>query len=249
PGTHTLRIEPSWGYQAFAGVAVTDAAGNVIVELTPPDAISQNVQARCDESDYCPSAFKSVNLAAGDAASYTIDAPSDGNYLLRIFYASGTGGMADVSVDGAGAVTGLVIEADTADVSTEQFALQAGTRTITVTATSGAFNIDFVQLLRIGGEGTAAERDELPEGYALDQNYPNPFNPQTTIRYEMGAAGRVTLAVYDLLGRRVATLVDGSRPAGVHQVTFDGSLLPSGVYFYRLETAVGQQIRSMVLVK
>ncbi len=76
-----------------------------------------------------------------------------------------------------------------------------------------------------------------PTNFELFQNYPNPFNPATTISYQLSAASRVTLKVYDVLGREVATLINGDRNAGTHSVTFDGGDLPSGVYFYRLSAA------------
>jgi photosystem II stability/assembly factor-like uncharacterized protein len=82
---------------------------------------------------------------------------------------------------------------------------------------------------------------EVPREFALEQNYPNPFNPVTTIRYTVAGSGReaigtrwVRLAVYDLLGREVAVLVNESRPPGAYSVAFDGSRLASGMYFYRL---------------
>ena len=91
--------------------------------------------------------------------------------------------------------------------------------------------------------------DEVPTRSALRQNYPNPFNPVTTIEFAVEQAQRVRLAVYDLLGREVAVLVDGMQPAGTFRVPFDATDLASGLYLYRLEAAPGVQTRTMMLVK
>ncbi|NBC17912.1 MAG: T9SS type A sorting domain-containing protein [Bacteroidetes bacterium] len=90
---------------------------------------------------------------------------------------------------------------------------------------------------------------EQPRQATLAQNYPNPFNPSTTIAFDLSQTGPVRLAVYDLLGREVAVLIDGLRPSGVHAATFEAGALPSGVYLYKLETAAETQIRQMVLLK
>lgn len=77
---------------------------------------------------------------------------------------------------------------------------------------------------------------EPPATLTLAPNYPNPFRDRTTITFALPRATRATLAVYNLLGQRVATLVDGFLPAGRFQVVFDASSLPAGLYQYRLET-------------
>ncbi|HEY9167165.1 MAG TPA: phospholipase D-like domain-containing protein [Candidatus Kryptonia bacterium] len=82
--------------------------------------------------------------------------------------------------------------------------------------------------------GLTGNGNTLPKEYALSQNYPNPFNPSTAISYQLSAVSFVTLKVYDILGREVAALVNGSQVAGTHLITFDGSRFASGVYFYRL---------------
>ena len=100
------------------------------------------------------------------------------------------------------------------------------------------------------GTGTATEADaSVPDDFVLSQNYPNPFNPATTIRYAVPVPGPVTLRVYDLLGRPVATLVDGPQPAGRYAVRFDAAGLPGGLYVYRLEAGTYREARSMLLVK
>ena len=97
---------------------------------------------------------------------------------------------------------------------------------------------------------TAADDEaELPEAFALEQNYPNPFNPQTTITFALPEAGQVRIVVYDALGREVNVLTDGIEAAGTHTVSFSGLNLPSGVYFYALETSADRMMRQMLLVK
>ncbi len=79
-------------------------------------------------------------------------------------------------------------------------------------------------------------RSSAPEAFALDQNYPNPFNPATQISYQLPIAARISLKVFDLLGREVAVLVNEEKPAGSYVVSWDASSMPSGIYFCRLET-------------
>ncbi len=89
----------------------------------------------------------------------------------------------------------------------------------------------------------------LPVSISLEQNYPNPFNPSTAIRYSIPSPSRVSLRVYDILGRVVADLINGDVEAGTHTVHFDGSSVSSGLYFYRLETDSKTIVRHMMLVK
>jgi hypothetical protein len=77
----------------------------------------------------------------------------------------------------------------------------------------------------------------IPARYALDQNFPNPFNPTTVIRYHLPADARVTLSLFDVLGREIATLVNGLMPAGSHSVTWNAASCGSGVYFARLSAS------------
>ena len=89
----------------------------------------------------------------------------------------------------------------------------------------------------------------LPDKYYLSQNYPNPFNPNTVISFQLPAAGFVKLKVFDLLGREVANLVNENLSAGSYKYDFNASALPSGIYFYNLETENFSETKKMVLVK
>jgi hypothetical protein len=96
----------------------------------------------------------------------------------------------------------------------------------------------------------AAGRDgELPRGFALAQNYPNPFNPSTAIRYEVPELARVTVAVYDILGREVALLVDRDEAPGAHEVRWEAGARPGGVYYYRIQAGAFSQTRTMLLLR
>jgi hypothetical protein len=91
--------------------------------------------------------------------------------------------------------------------------------------------------------------ESVPKTFSLFQNYPNPFNPSTTIRYALPGRSNVTLAVLNMLGQQVATLVNGEIEAGHHEVQFDAPGLASGVYFYRLQAGGYTQTRKLLLVR
>ena len=100
-----------------------------------------------------------------------------------------------------------------------------------------------------GAVAGVGSQSDLPTKYALEQNYPNPFNPTTVIQYDLPQGSNVLLVVYNSLGERVATLVDGPQSAGVHEVSFNGNALASGMYLYRLRAGSYQETRKMILVR
>ena len=100
-----------------------------------------------------------------------------------------------------------------------------------------------------GWDDESAPAASLPTEYAMISAYPNPFNPSTTISFEIRDAGFVNLTIYDITGREVAKLVDGLKPAGSHQVTFDGSDLSSGIYFARLTAGEFTRTQKLLLIK
>jgi subtilisin family serine protease len=97
--------------------------------------------------------------------------------------------------------------------------------------------------------GAAQTTGTDPNAFALYQNYPNPFNPSTTIRYDVPKQSRVTLEVYDILGRKLVTLVDESKTVGSYQTVWNASRFASGVYFYRLQAGGFMQTMKLALIR
>jgi hypothetical protein len=103
-----------------------------------------------------------------------------------------------------------------------------------------------------GGFPPPASAAQLPGRFMLEQNYPNPFNPSTELSFDVRDVSRVTLRIYDLLGREVATLVDGVREPGRYSAAWDASRMPGGIYFAKMTAAGGEQYeatRKLVLLR
>lgn len=96
---------------------------------------------------------------------------------------------------------------------------------------------------------TGVQTATIVQGYELSNNYPNPFNPVTSLEYRISKSELVSLKVYDVLGREVATLVNEMKPAGLHRVQFNASSLASGIYFYRLQAGSFVAVKRMLLLK
>jgi hypothetical protein len=97
--------------------------------------------------------------------------------------------------------------------------------------------------------GISQISSEIPTKFDLYQNYPNPFNPETIIRYDLAKNSDVKVVIYDMLGKQVGELVNQRQNAGTYEVSFDGSRLASGIYFYRIVTGDFVQVKRMLLVK
>jgi len=111
----------------------------------------------------------------------------------------------------------------------------------------------FGTILKTTNGGIITEVKEIylkqPSNIFLSQNYPNPFNPTTSLRYTVGSRQFVTIKIYDLLGREIATLINEEKPAGEYEVEFDGSGLTSGIYFYRIQAGSYINTKKMVLLR
>jgi endo-1,4-beta-xylanase len=105
------------------------------------------------------------------------------------------------------------------------------------------------QFVQSNPSGVDGNGSTAPSSFALAQNFPNPFNPSTTIRYDILKASKVELTVFDILGRKVRTLVSGVQAPGHYSVTMDGRDLASGVYFYRLVAGTFTATKKLMLLK
>ncbi len=111
-------------------------------------------------------------------------------------------------------------------------------------------NMPFI-MKRIRNEVITSVKNQggINTNFDLGQNYPNPFNPSTVINWQLPVSGHVSLKIYDILGREIATLVDEFKVAGYYKINFDGSSLASGIYLYRLKTNDNVTTKKMILLK
>ncbi len=109
--------------------------------------------------------------------------------------------------------------------------------------------IDAIGIVEAGSTTLNSEMDSRPLEFTLNQNYPNPFNPVTTISFTLAKNTLATLSVFDVMGREVAQLENSYLPSGSYSVKFEGAGLASGIYFYKLTTSAGTEVKKMILLK
>jgi hypothetical protein len=251
-GQNTIRIESSWGWQNFAGWDIIDfATQTTVLELRAPDVTDYSIVTPIGEgAPWTPSGFKSVALNTTGTVTWNINVPSGGTYRIQTFYQNYRSvQMGQFQVDGTDMVT-VDFESDPdstgLNVLSPSFAMSAGAHTLTLDG--NGFNVDYVQVIQ-EIVSSVGEGNEIPLGFVLEQNYPNPFNPTTHIRFSLGRPSNVKLTVYNVLGRKVATLIDSRMAAGSHTFLFDASRLASGLYIYRIEAGDFISQKRMILIK
>jgi hypothetical protein len=101
----------------------------------------------------------------------------------------------------------------------------------------------------LGGSSAVLEEEGIPARFFVAQNYPNPFNPSTSIEYGLPKSAFVSISVYNSLGQEIARLASEQQVAGVHRISFNGSGLASGIYYYRISAGELSRTQQMVLIK
>jgi len=185
------------------------------------------------------------------AETWTLFGEYSEDFQFRTIAFTGTeiyGGTWNAGVVQYNALTNEWIDYGLSDMPVVAFAVHQQTETLVIgTSGSGVFLAPNLRMSTNTEDEVIGS--EIPTSFALDQNYPNPFNPQTTIPFDLRETARVTMAVYDMLGRQVGMLVDGTLQAGQHQVTWDAGDVPSGTYLVRMEAAGQTFTRTMILLK
>lgn len=181
--------------------------------------------------------FRLYPITAGNSVNGKIRSINPyGNLKDVILYAkSGNSYVRCTTSDNNGVYHLNSLPAGNLKIIADRMGFRGDSTNVTVTLTS---NLDSVNFALYGiYVGIRKTGEEIPFDCRLFQNYPNPFNPISVIKYQLNEAKFVTLKVFDILGKEIAVLVNTSQAAGTYEVTFDGSALPSGIYFCRMEAA------------
>lgn len=251
-GQHTIGVQSSgWGHVQFSEVDIVLHGGTDTLKLKASDAVPVLVTAGAVGAKWVASGFKYVSMGTNGTDQFSSTASSDGIYKLSMAFQNYSGATsADIKVDGATAISGVQIPANAdstgSTLLTANITLTTGAHEFTISGSN--FNLDFVQLVKVEGL-TGVKDNQTLNSYALEQNYPNPFNPTTSINFSIAKASNVKLIIYNVLGQKVATLVNGYMNAGAHSVRFNAINLASGVYLYSLEAGDFRMNKKMVLLK
>jgi endoglucanase len=190
---------------------------------------------------------------SGEYIAFTVNVQMSGSYSLTARVAAGgPGGSFTIRVDGVDLTSGIAVPGTGGwqkweNVTAGPFPLTAGIHDLKVTFLTSGVNLNRIEFALLATR-VASDRT-TPDGFALMQNYPNPFNAKTVISGQLSVASKVRIAVYDLLGREVALLVDEQKQTGPYEVGWDASAMPSGVYVCRIQAGGYVDAKRMLLMK
>ena len=190
----------------------------------------------------------------GEWLKYIVNITSSGTYNVLVnVSAPNAGGKIILSLNGT--TIGSILDVPATGgwqnwqyITIPNVWLPQGTSSLQVRLFFGEFNFSYIKfdLLAVDVEN---EDENLPAEFSLNQNYPNPFNPLTHISWQSPTSGWQTLKIYDVLGNEIVTLVDEYRNSGYYELEFDASNLPSGIYFYKLNTGNYTDTKKLILLK
>jgi photosystem II stability/assembly factor-like uncharacterized protein/chitodextrinase len=222
----------------FDASSSSDEDGQIISYLwnfgdgnTSTDKIAQHIYSQ--KNTFIYSLTVTDNKGAADNAEGQIVVKDTANYL---------------TVD---PVSGKIEPGNSVLVTVNLYAmsLPEGNYNGTLTISSNGGDINIPLNIFISSTVDIDDSKELPKKYFLYQNYPNPFNPSTKIKFEIPLTGLVNIEVFDISGKKVSTVINNQLSAGIHEVTFNGSHLASGVYIYRIKADKFIESKKLILVK
>ncbi|MFV1883241.1 MAG: T9SS type A sorting domain-containing protein [Balneola sp.] len=255
-GANKVALNRAWGFLEYRDIKIKEAGTeNVVMTLWPGEStLEGGGEYRCGAGNICSNGDDIIDTKDGGTATFTYEAEGNGTILavLSYFLADGDADVT-VSLNGEEVTTETLTATGDSVLTTMNFsnlAFKQGSNELVFNATSGGLWIDELDLYLLGEFMTVSnEWNDEAENFRLSQNYPNPFNPTTNINFTLPFASNVQLSVFNILGQKVATLVDETRVAGNYTVNFDARSLASGVYFYMLQAGDFTLQRKMTLIK
>lgn len=255
-GANTVALNKNWGYMEYQYVEIKEAGTeNIVTTLYPGEAeLVDGGSYLCQEGGVCASGDDIIDTKDGGSVTFNYEAEGNGTLIARLSYFLPSGD-ADVTMSLNGAeVSATTLTSSGDSVYTEfdftDLNFVQGANEIVINAPAGGVWIDALDLFLVGDFITVSnEWDDKATNFELSQNYPNPFNPSTNISFTVPVASDVELAVFNVLGQKVATLVNESKLAGNYTVRFDASRLASGIYLYQLKAGEISVQKRMTLIK
>ncbi len=250
----------------YAGIGLTSADGGVLQSFGPVDVYNPGTQGLLIPGIIEAENYTSMSgvqtetttdngggmnvgwIDSGDWMEYSVNVTATVNSATFRIASLSTAGRIAFSCDGTVLATfDLPVTGgwQTWQSVNQAITLPSGTHTLRITAVTGGFNINSMRFMIIN----AVQASPGPGEFRLRQNYPNPFNPSTTISFSLPTRSFVTLCVFDVMGREVATLVSEEMTAGRHTRRWNADGFPSGEYFYRLQAGTFTEVKKLSLIR